>query len=109
MRRRKNKQRIQFSSRSHPAEGIASLVAGAVSLVFLLFLCVCSWFEKGAAGLWIGFFGIIVFTISVFGFVLAAKCYRKEDIYMITPVTGAISNGVILVVMMLLYVIGTVI
>ena len=108
MRRRKLKQRIQFSSRSHPAEGIASLVFGGVSLVFLLFSCISSWFEKGASGIWIGFFGILILLLSVVGFVLAAKCYRKEDIYMITPVIGAISNGIILVIMLLLYVIGAV-
>ncbi|MCR4605388.1 MAG: DUF6142 family protein [Eubacterium sp.] len=108
MRRRKSKQKIQFSSRSHPAEGVTSLIVGAISLVFLLFLCIFSWSERGQAGLWVGFVGILVLFLSIFGFVLAIKGYRKEDIYMITPITGAVSNGVILVVMMLLYVFGAV-
>ncbi|MBR6228152.1 MAG: hypothetical protein IKQ97_00265 [Eubacterium sp.] len=104
--RRRGKQKIQFSSRTHPKSGILSLVLGALSLLILLFLCLVSGAHKGNPGTWVGVAGIWTLVLSVVGFVVATKSYRMEDIYMITPRLGSILNGLVMVTMVILYVIG---
>ena len=107
-KRKRNRQKIQFSNRTHPKSGIISLVMGAVALIILLVLCLISGANRGESGGWIGIAGIWTLVLSVVGFVLAVKSYRLEDIYMATPTLGAVFNGVVVVAMMLLYVVGTV-
>ena len=41
-------------------------------------------------------------------FVMAIKCFKKEDIYMVTPTLGAVLNGIMVISCMLLYVMGAV-
>ena len=107
-RRRNRRHKIQFSDRSHPKEGIASSVMGAVALILLLVLCLISGADRGLSGGWIGVAGMWTLLLSIVGFVFAVRSYRMEDIYKITPMLGSIFNGVVVVVMMLLYVAGAV-
>ena len=107
MGRRRGKQRIQFSNRSHPRSGVISMVMGGAALVILLVLFFISSADRGETGGWIGIAGFWTFLLSIVGFVLATKSYRMEDIYRITPTLGSIFNGVVVVSMMLLYVVGT--
>ncbi len=107
-RRRKSKQNIRFSTRSHPRIGILSLIMGAVAIVILITLCLISGADSGMSGPWIGIAGIWTLVMAVVGFVFAVRSYRMEDIYMITPTLGSVFNGTALVVMLLLYVVGTV-
>jgi len=108
MGRRRGKQKIQFSNRTHPRSGIISLVMGAVAFVILLVLFFVSSANKGESGGWIGVAGIWTMALAIVGFVLAVKSYRMEDIYRITPTLGSVFNGIVVVAMMLLYVVGTV-
>ena len=105
---RRSKQNIQFSNRTHPRSGIISLIMGAVSIILLIVLSLVSGAEKGMAGGWIGVAGIWTMVLAIVGFILALKSYKMEDIYRITPTLGSIFNGVVVVAMMLLYVVGTV-
>ena len=107
-RRRSRRHSIRFSDRSHPKTGIVSAVMGAVALILLLVLCLISGADRGLSGGWIGVAGMWTMLLSVVGFVLAMKSYKMEDIYKITPMLGSIFNGVVVVVMMLLYVVGAV-
>ncbi len=101
-------KKIQFTDKSHPVQGIvASLVGfGAVALLVVLF-----WLSsraKGNSGLFVGGLGMLDLAVSVAGFILAIRCYKKEDIYMLTPTLGAVINGVMIICCMLLYVMGAV-
>ncbi len=107
-RRRSRRHKIQFSDRSHPKAGIVSTVMGAVALILLIVLCLISGAARGLSGGWIGVAGMWTLILSIVGFVLAVKSYKMEDIYRITPMLGSILNGVVSVVMMLLYVQGAV-
>ncbi len=104
--RRRNRQKIQFSSRMHPKSGILSVVLGAFSLLALLFLFLESGANRGNPGTWVGVAGFWILILSVVGFVIATKSYRMEDIHMITPRLGSILNGVVMVSMIVLYVVG---
>lgn len=102
------RKRIQFTDRSHPVMGILSVILGVVSLVILAVLCIVSGQSGGNAGIFAGVIGIMSMIISVVGFVMAVKCYRQEDIYMITPALGSVLNGMLVIVFLLLFFIGAV-
>ncbi len=101
-----SRKRIQFTDKTHPALGIISVVLGFCSFVLLLVLCIFSGKARGMSGIEAGVLGILDFIISMVGFIMAVKCYRKEDIYLLMPSIGAALNGVLVIFCMILYVIG---
>jgi hypothetical protein len=103
-----SRKKIRFTDKTHPAQGIAAALIGVCSLVFLNVLFMLSSKAQGNAGLFIGVLGMLDLAVSIVGFVLALKCYKKEDIYMLTPALGAVLNGLMIICCMLLYVVGSV-
>lgn len=100
------RKRIRFSDRTHPVAGIVSTIIGVVSLSVLVVLCVVSEKARGNAGIEVGAVGILSLIASTVGFVIATRCYRKEDIYMTMPTIGSILNGVLVIVYLLLFFVG---
>ena len=52
--------------------------------------------------------GLLDLVFSAVGFWLAMRCYKKEDIYMTTPAAGTVLNGLLVLGLVILYVIGAV-
>jgi hypothetical protein len=103
-----SRKKIQFTDKTHPAGGILSVVIAVLSLAGLLALCLVSSSEKGNSGILAGVFGLLLLLAGITGFVMAAKCYKKDDIYMATPALGTVLNGVLILFCLLLYIMGTV-
>lgn len=102
------RRKIQFTDKRHPAIGIISTIIAVLSFVLMIALCVTSSLEKGNGGIMYGYLGVFNFILSLTGFIFALRCYRKEDIYLTTPMAGSLLNGVIIVLYMILYFWGTV-
>lgn len=100
------RKRILFTDRSHPIQGIVSVIFGLVALVALVSLCLLSSKAKGNAGLAVGTIGMLAMIVSIVGFFMALRCYRQEDIYRITPIIGSVLNGILFSVFLLLFFIG---
>lgn len=100
------RKRIRFSDRTHPLAGIISTCIGVVTVIVLFILCVVAGNAKGNAGIAVGVVGMLSLIASIVGFVMATRCYRKEDIYMSLPTIGSILNGLIAIVYLLLFCIG---
>lgn len=100
------RKKIQFSDKSHPPRGIVSVCLGGISLIVLVVLCIVSGNAKGQAGIEIGFAGIGAMGMSIVGFVLAVRCSRDDDIYMVTPAVGSVINGTMTLMLMVLFFIG---
>lgn len=60
----------------------------------------------GEGGLLIGIAGIFLFVLSVFGFILSYRELKQRDIYYRFPMIGIISNGLMLVILMVIYILG---
>jgi len=103
-----SRRKFRFSDRKHPMTGIISVIIGIVALISLIVLFLISSSVKGSMGIVAGFLGMFVLISSIVGFILAAKCYKKEDIYMMTPAIGTVLNGLLIVVCMILYAMGAV-
>lgn len=100
------RKKIRFSDKSHPTRGIVSVGLGGMSLIVLVVLCVVSGRAKGQAGIGIGFAGMGALSLSIAGFILAVRCSREEDIYMVTPAVGSVVNGTLTLMLMVLFFIG---
>lgn len=103
-----SRKKIQFTDKTHPVGGILSVVIASLSLAGLVALCLVSSSAKGNSGILSGVFGLLLLLAGIIGFVLAAKCYKKDDIYMATPALGTVMNGVLILFCLLLYIMGTV-
>ena len=77
---------------------------GTVAWIVLIILVMISGAAGGKSGLVLGVAGLLDLVFSAVGFWLAMRCYKKEDIYMTTPVL----NGLLVLGLVILYVIGAV-
>lgn len=100
------RRKIQFTDKKHPFIGIVSMVISFLSLIGMIALFIGSGMVKGNAGIVYGYLGILNLSVSVVGFVLSLRCYRKEDIYMTTPAIGSVLNGIIVILYLILYFAG---
>lgn len=103
-----SRKKIQFTDKVHPVSGIMSVIIGVLSLAALVTLCLISSSEKGNAGFLFGVYGLLVLVAGVIGFIMAAKCYKREEIYMATPAVGTVLNVLIILICILIYVLGVV-
>ena len=87
--------------------GILSLIIGIVALGVLVTLFFVSGSVRGNSGMSAGVLGILVLFASIAGFILAVRCYKKDDIYMTTPAIASVLNGVLIVACLMLYVLGS--
>lgn len=100
------RKKIQFSDKTHPTRGILSVILAGITLLILVVLCIVSGMAKGQAGIGIGFAGIGALGMSLIGFIMAVRCSREEDIYMVTPAVGSVLNGTLTLMLMVLFFIG---
>jgi hypothetical protein len=106
MRLKKNKEMIHFSGRRHTKTGILSMVIGIVAVAGFLALSIVSGVNGGQGGIVLGIIGLLLFGLSVFGFVLSYKAFKKKDIFYRFPIAGAILNGFMTIIYMIVYILG---
>jgi len=102
----RKKDAIQFSGRKHPGLGILSAVLGIITVLGFIATCMASGFKGGQGGKIFGIIGFLLFALSLIGFILSYKAFKQRDIFYRFPITGLISNGIMLVVYMIIYIIG---
>ena len=93
-----SRRNIQFTDKTHPMMGILSLIIGIAALGVLITLFFISSSVRGNS----------VMIASIAGFILAVRCYKKEDIYMTIPAIASVLNGVLIIACLMLYVLGSV-
>ncbi|MDF2544007.1 MAG: putative rane protein [Herbinix sp.] len=103
---KKKREMIQFSGRKHTFLGIISTVIGLCSFVGVITLSILSGIARGNGGLLLGAIGIMLFPLSIFGFVLAYKSCKQKDIYYRFPIAGLVLNGFLSIFLFILYIIG---
>jgi hypothetical protein len=102
----KRNKEIHFSGRRHAKTGVAATIVGGVSVLGFLTLSILSGVAGGQGGLVIGIIGILLFALSIFGFVLSYRTFQKKDIFYRFPIIGALLNGFMSILMLVLYIIG---
>lgn len=103
---KRNREMIHFSGRRHTKTGIFSTVIGAISILGFLIVSVISGASKGNGGLLLGVVGILLFALSVFGFVMSYRSFKKKDIFYRFPLIGGILNGFMVILLLIIYIVG---
>ena len=103
---KRKKEMIHFSGRRHSKMGICSAVIGVLTVLGFLTISLVSGFEKGKGGFALGVIGILLFGLSIFGFVLSYKTFKKKDIFYRFPIIGAILNGIMSILFLVIYLLG---
>ena len=109
--RRKEHSNIKFTDRTTPIKGILSLILAVASLALLVFLLVQSvkMIDAGlTTGLQLGAGGFLALLLSLIGLILGIRCFSMHNIYRHLPVAGTISNSVVVILLVALYVLGLV-
>lgn len=106
MRIKRNKEMIHFSGRRHTKLGICSMVIGILSVLGLLTASILSGVYHGKGGIILGVAGIGLFALSVCGFVLSYKAFKKKDIFYRFPIIGAVLNGFMTIILLIIYILG---
>ncbi len=106
MRIKRNKEMIHFSGRRHTKLGICSMVIGILSVLGILAASILSGINNGQGGIGLGVAGIGLFALSVFGFVLSYKAFQKKDIFYRFPIIGAVLNGFMTILLLVIYILG---
>lgn len=104
----RKKETIQFSGRRHTGLGILSAAVGIAAVLGFAATCIVSGIYGGEGGFIIGIIGILLFALSLFGFIISYKALKQRDIFYRFPMTGLITNGIMMVVYVILYIIGIV-
>lgn len=103
---KKEKEMIHFSGRRHTKTGIVSTVMGGFVILGFLVLSIISSTARGNGGFFLGVFGILLFGVSIYGFYLAYKAFKKKDIFYRYPILGAVLNGIMAILFLVLYILG---
>lgn len=69
-------------------------------------LSIISGVYGGEAGLIIGILGIALFVLALVGFILSYRELKQRDIYYRFPMMGIIANGIMLIILVIVYIVG---
>lgn len=101
-----NKDMIKFSGRSHTKLGVFSAVIGFAVVIGFISISMISAKSRGDGGLILGLMGLLLFGMAIFGFVIAYKSFQQKDIYYRFPIIGVALNGIMTVLLLMIYIIG---
>ncbi|MDD7521414.1 MAG: hypothetical protein SOW12_07120 [Lachnospiraceae bacterium] len=102
--KRKKPRKVIISRVSN--ELISSFVFAVVSFSILIITSILSAISKGNAGIIAGILPMVAMIISIAGLVLAYRSLRNDDVKLKHVYTGLITNGLLVIVYLVLYIIG---
>jgi len=100
------KAMIHFSARRHTKTGICSAIIGIIVILGFLTISLLSGLAGGDGGLVLGIIGMLLLGLSIFGFVLSYRSFKKKDIFYRFPVIGSVLNGLMTIVLLIIYIFG---
>ncbi len=106
---KRKKEVFKFSGRNHSIRGLISVIIGGITLLALIILSVISSLSGGNGGLILGIIGMVLFVMSIAGFILGIKSCREKEIFYTAPVVGMVLNGFLFIVFFTLYMVGIIV
>ena len=103
---KRNREMIHFSGRRHTKTGIGSTIIGIIVVLGFLSISIASGVEGGKGSLVLGLIGLLLLGLTVFGFVLAYRAFKKKDIFYVFPILGAVLNGFMIILLLIIYILG---
>lgn len=106
MKLRRKKEMIHFSGRRHTKMGILSAIIGIVVVLGFFTISLISGVEGGKGGMIVGILGVVLLGLSVTGLVVSYKSFQKKDIFYSFPIVGGVINGLMVIILFTLYLLG---
>ncbi|NLP34043.1 MAG: hypothetical protein GX359_02490 [Clostridiales bacterium] len=103
---KRERETLRFSGRSHSKRGIWSAVIGIGIVIGFFTLSILSSNSHGNGGIFLGIIGILLFCFAIYGFRLSYKAFKEKDIFYHFPIIGCGLNGIMIIVLMILYILG---
>lgn len=83
-----------------------STIIGVLVVLGFITISIISSSDNGEGSLIIGIIGLLLLAIAVFGFVISYKAFKEKDIFYSLPIIGSILNGIMIIVLLVLYILG---
>lgn len=106
LNQRIKKVNFRLGARNQLKDSGWSILFGVFSVLLFIGACIYSSINRGEAGLLIGAFGIIAMIVNIYGFSLAIKSLKGDDIYFLTALIGVVLNGLMFALYIILMIVG---
>ncbi len=106
MKKEGKKQALQFKGRKQSVQGVSALTLAFLEIAGILAMTVVSSRTAGNGGSILGIVGLLLFAAAVTGFVLAIRSLKEQDIYFVVPVLATLLNGLMMILLLSLYIVG---
>lgn len=103
---KRDKDNIRFSGRRHSITGVLSAVIGIVVTIGFVVISIISGLMKGQGSQILGLMGLLFFALAIYGSILAYKAFNERDVFYRFPIIGAALNGIMTILLMILYILG---
>ncbi len=99
--------KYKFSDKSQTLGGTLSALMGVGSLVCLLYGIYVSFAADGNGGVIVGALGILAFILSLTGMIVGLMSFKEQDKFYMLSKVGSLLCGVIFIVMLAIFLMGT--
>ena len=100
------KYRYKFSTKKHSIGGVISTIMFVGALALFIWAVAVSFENKGKGGEVVGQIALSSFGVSIFGCIIGLLSYKESDRYYTFSFIGALSNGIMAILMILLFIVG---
>lgn len=107
-RKREKESSLHLTDKHHPPLAIGATILALVSLGIFGTVCFLAGESDGHAGLMAGLVGMICLLIAAVGFVMSWVSLHQDDIRPLFPTIASVSNGLLVIFYMALYIWGAV-
>ena len=106
MAKPKRRSNYKFTNKKHPVKAVSSTILGCVSLFGILGAIYLSFLQRGDTKPGYGLTGLLSVAFCVTGLVLGILSFRERDSFYVLSWVGSILNGLILIIVALLFILG---
>ena len=99
----------KFTDKRHPILGILSFIIAVIVIIMSLVLCFEAADLNGKAPISYGVAGVIGLLMAIIGFIIGIQSMKQKDIFLRFPILGVFLNGVMILGLFIVYIIGEVI
>ena len=107
-RKKRGNRKYGQAKLRHAKKGIYSLMMAIMVVIIFVILILTAFLHKGQSSAMIGSFGLITMILSVIGLVIGIRGFRERDKNYVTCRWGIGLNGVILLGLISMFIMGIV-
>ncbi len=100
------KRRYKFSDKKHSVGGVISTFMSVGAIALLVTAVRISFKAQGEGGTIVGSYALTSLTVAVFGCLVGILSYRESDRYYTFSFVGTLINGIMIVILAMLLVVG---